>query len=104
MVVMLVVALVTKSQFERLFAQTVGSFRESITSSRKQELKNYISLALSSIDHLDDQEALSESDAQKLVINVLSNLEYGEDGYFFAYDSQGNNLVHPKQPYRVGKN
>ena len=27
----------------------------------------------------------------------------GDDGYFFMYDKDGLNIVHPKEPYRVGK-
>jgi len=34
----------------------------------------------------------------------LTALNYGDDGYFFVYDFSGTNLVHPKQPFRIGKN
>jgi two-component system NarL family sensor kinase len=104
MVAMLIVALVTQSQFEKLSLQAATSFRNSIISSRKQELKNYLALAQSSIDHIYGQDNQDDSAAQELVINILSNLEYGEDGYFFAYSETGINIVHPKQTYRIGKN
>ncbi len=104
MIAMLVVALVTEIQFEKLSTQTANSFRDSITNSRKQELKNYISLALSSIDHIYEHNHQDDSAAKELVIDILTNLEYGEDGYFFAYDDNGDNIVHPRQPYRIGKN
>ncbi|MGH1485668.1 MAG: cache domain-containing protein [Cellvibrionaceae bacterium] len=104
MVAMLIVALVTETQFEKLSAQTASTFRDSITNSRKQELKNYISLALSSINHIYGENNQNDSAAQELVIDILSNLEYGEDGYFFAYSNQGENIVHPKQAYRIGRN
>jgi len=104
MVAMLIVALVTEVQFEKLSATTASTFRDSITDARKQELKNYINLALSSIDHIYSYEHQNESAAKELVVNILSNLEYDRDGYFFAYDNQGDNIVHPKQTYRIGKN
>lgn len=104
MVSMLVVALVIEAQFEKLSTQTANSFRTSITDSRKQELQNYISLALSSIDHIYSFNNQDESAAKELVINILTNLEYGEDGYFFAYSDTGENIVHPKQSFRIGKN
>ncbi|MGH1438484.1 MAG: cache domain-containing protein [Cellvibrionaceae bacterium] len=105
MIAMLVVALVTETQFEKLSTKTASSFRDSITNSRKQELKNYINLALSSIDHVYNYENQDDGAVQELVVDILSNLEYGgEDGYFFAYDSQGDNVVHPRQTFRIGKN
>ena len=47
---------------------------------------------------------LTEAEKQLKAKNVLSELAYADDGYFFAYTNDGINLVHPKQPYRVGKN
>jgi two-component system NarL family sensor kinase len=104
MIAMLVVALVTQNQFEKLSTQTASSFRNSIINSRKQELKNYVALAESSINHIYGTDNQDDSVAQELVINILSNLEYGRDGYFFAYDTEGINIVHPKQTYRIGRN
>jgi two-component system NarL family sensor kinase len=104
MVAMLVVALVTESQFEKLSLQTTNSFRESITNSRKQELKNYISLALSSIDHIYKNNNQDNDAAKELVIDILTNLEYGADGYFFVYKNNGDNVVHPRQSFRIGEN
>lgn len=104
MIAMLVVALVTEAQFEKLSIKTASAFRDSITDSRKQELQNYINLALSSIDHIYRYNKQDDSAAKELVSNILTNLEYGEDGYFFAYDTRGENIVHPKQTYRIGEN
>lgn len=104
MVAMLVVAFVTEYQFEKLSAQTANSFRESITNSRKQELKNYISLALSSIDHIYENNNQDNDAAKELVVDILTKLEYGKDGYFFVYKNNGDSVVHPRQPYRIGEN
>jgi two-component system NarL family sensor kinase len=104
MVAMLVVALVTQGQFEKLSTQLTNSFRESVTNSRKQELKNYISLALSSIDHIYKNNNQDNDAAKELVINILTNLEYGKDGYFFVYKKNGDNVVHPRQSFRIGEN
>jgi len=101
---MLVVALVTESQFEKLSTQTTDSFRESITNSRKQELKNYISLALSSIDHIYKNNNQDNDAARELVIDILTRLDYGTDGYFFVYKDNGDNVVHPRQSFRIGEN
>ncbi len=31
-------------------------------------------------------------------------MDFGPDGYFFVYDLQGNSLMHPREPERVGRN
>lgn len=42
--------------------------------------------------------------AQILVKQVLSNMRFGDDGYFFAYDFDGTALVVAGQEWRIGKN
>ncbi len=101
---MIAVGILTQYQFDRLSSEISDTYKSSVIESRKQELKNYTSLARSSINHLYENSDMDESIAKELVIAVLTNLNYGEDGYFFAYTADGTGVVHPKQPFRVGKN
>ena len=71
---------------------------------KKSELLNYLRLAQTSIQHIYDSAAPNDETAKQRVKEVLNTLTYGPDGYFFVYDFKGNNLVHPKQPHRVGNN
>ena len=69
---------------------------------RRDELRNYIQLALTSIDHLygrgrDDAAAKAEAMA------ILRAMNFGTDGYYFVYDLDGRNLVHPRQPELEGR-
>lgn len=71
-------------------------------SARRDELRSYIQLALTSIEHLygrgrDDAVAKTEAQA------ILRAMNFGTDGYFFVYDTQGRNLVHPRQPELEGR-
>ena len=103
-IAMMLVAIVTQYQFEKLSQDTVSAYEISVISRRQQELQNYTTLAQSSIDHLYNNPNIDNQAAQELAKNVLTNLNYGEDGYFFAYTSIGDGVVHPKQPYRIGEN
>ncbi|MEL6298864.1 MAG: cache domain-containing protein [Pseudomonadota bacterium] len=93
-------------QSAELSAQEIAAFKEAMVTAKKAELLNYVSLALTSIDHIYNagvpETPESEQAAKALVKRVLNRLTYGEDGYFFVYDYEGRNLVHPKQPWRVG--
>ena len=38
------------------------------------------------------------------VQTLPTTIYYGSDGYFFLYDFDGVNLMHPRQPEYVGRN
>ncbi|MGA0609159.1 cache domain-containing protein [Caldimonas sp. KR1-144] len=69
----------------------------------ESELRHYVALALSTITPLyntgRDDEAI-----RREVMKQLAMLDYGSDGYFFLYDYDGTNLMHPRQPELVGQN
>lgn len=70
---------------------------------RRAELRNYVALAVSTVQPLYERggdEAANRREALKL----LASLDYGEDGYFFVYDLQGQVLMHSRQPELLGKN
>jgi methyl-accepting chemotaxis protein len=46
---------------------------------------------------------ISES-LQKKALDDISKLRFGKDGYFYIYDYNGVNLMHPIKPEAVGKN
>ncbi|MDO6387685.1 cache domain-containing protein [Uliginosibacterium sp. 31-12] len=72
-----------------------------LESSRRTELKHYVDLALGAIEHLHGME--DQAVARSQALTILRQLDYGEDGYFFVYDQQGRNLMHPRQPQLVGQ-
>lgn len=87
-----------------LATQILGVYEQNLIESKKQALKEQVELAFSAIEHVRRNEALSEEEAKSEVIALLSRMTFGEDGYFFAYDQQGINLVHPTIPAFVGQN
>jgi two-component system, NarL family, sensor kinase len=74
-----------------------------ILATKQQELRNYISLARSSIKRIYEDEPGGREAAQESVKQILNNMTFGEDGYFFVYALDGTNLVHPKLAHLVGK-
>ncbi len=71
---------------------------------RKRELKNYASLARGAVEHVYSDNAIDDGTAQQIVKRILTDLDYSEDGYFFAYTTEGVNVVHPRQPFRIDQN
>jgi len=78
------------------------SFRQDLILSKQQELKAYLRLGQTAIAELYQQDVAGENKAK--AIAILNAMRFEDDGYFFAYDSQGVNTVHPIKPELIGKN
>jgi len=88
---------------QRLERQQAQLLEDTLLNTKRDELRSYIALALTSIEHLygagrDDQAAKEQVKA------ILSSMNFGDDGYFFVYEKEGLTLVHPRQPDLVGQN
>ncbi|MCV6589244.1 MAG: cache domain-containing protein [Marinobacterium sp.] len=94
------VTLISITQARALSEQDTHTLEEKLLNSKRQELRHYVQLALTSIEHL-----LNQPDPDEVRIRqILRSLTYGEDGYFFVYHPDGTNLVHPYQPSLEGQN
>ncbi|WP_409522401.1 cache domain-containing protein [Nitrincola sp. MINF-07-Sa-05] len=83
--------------------QVLQVYEYNLVESKKQALKEQVDLAQSAINGIVRDPDLTEAEAQQAVKVLLSNLTFGEDGYFFAYSQDGINLVHPTIPEFVGQ-
>lgn len=97
------IALAVWHQSELLAQQQRATIQQAYLSSKEAELKHYVTLAQHSIAHLYDA-GRDDPAAREEAKRILSMLSYGDDGYFFVYDMQGNSLMHPRQPELVGRN
>jgi two-component system NarL family sensor kinase len=93
-------------EYRELSEKNVIILEDFLIEQKKQALKNYTSIALTSVNKsYDSPTKNSNQTAQEVVADTFTGLVYnGDDGYFFIYDQHGNSIVHPKEPYRVGKN
>ena len=101
-VALIAIALAVRYQATILAQQQRASVEAAYLASKEAELKHYVALAERSIAHLvdsgrDDEAAKNEAKA------ILAKLDYGDDGYFFLYNLEGWNLMHPRQPQLVGR-
>lgn len=97
------IAIAVWHQSTQLAKQQRSSIEATYLASKESELTHYVTMAQRSIAHLynsgrKDEATLNEAKA------ILAKLDYGDDGYFFVYDMNGNNLMHPRQPGLVGQN
>ncbi|ABV35517.1 sensor histidine kinase [Shewanella sediminis HAW-EB3] len=104
---LILVLFVTQMQYRELSQQVVDVYRQSIIDHRKEELKNYLAIANVAIQHFkqnQNNDSQAPQQTQQDVKSMLSDMRFGKNGYFFAYDLNGKSLVLPDQEWRVGKN
>jgi len=91
-------------QSTTLAQSSIETFERNMLKAKETELLNLTNLALSSIKDVYDTAGTGDEGAKDRVRQILTSLDYGQDGYFFVYDYDGNNVVHPRQAFRPGHN
>ena len=98
------IALFTNKQTKQLASTQAIAFEAELINSKKAELKNYLGLAYSAIKSVYENPKIDTKHAKQEAYDTLKSMEFGKDGYFFVYDYQGINIVHPRKPQLEGKN
>src|SRR5690606_1593911 len=91
-------------QSTSLARASIDTFERNMLEAKQNELLNLTNLALSAIDGIYSAAGPDDEEAKEQVKAILNVLDDGEDGYFFVYDYDGANVVHPRPPYRPGQN
>ncbi|WP_036228124.1 cache domain-containing protein [Marinobacterium jannaschii] len=99
-----VVTLISLKEARQLSEQELETFERNLLEARQTELRNYVTITLASIAQIVADGNPRSVKTRQDVRHLLKTLNYGEDGYFFAYDSRGNSIVHPSQPDLEGRN
>lgn len=98
------ISLIVIFQSDELVEEQLQRVETNVISGKTDELKNYMNMALTAVDHVYKSASGDDELAKEKVKAILNKLTYGEDGYFFVYDGDGTGLVHPTQPEIIGLN
>ncbi|GAA6182096.1 MULTISPECIES: cache domain-containing protein [unclassified Shimia] len=98
------ISVLVANQSRQLADREIRALEAQLIEAKKAELKNYISIARTAFVNIYGRAAPDDSDAKLAVTQILSSMLYGQDGYFFVFDYEGNNLVSPRQTNLIGKN
>jgi two-component system NarL family sensor kinase len=101
--ILIVTAFITW-QSATLVRSSIDTFERNMLKAKETELLNLTNLALSAIHDIYEAAGPDDEIAKEKVRAILTALDYGKDGYFFVYDYDGNNVVHPRQTFRPGHN
>lgn len=98
------ISLVVTSQSSQLAEREIAALESQLIGAKREELKNYLSIAKTAVVNTYGRAAPDDDAAKLAVSRELSAMLYGQDGYFFVFDYDGNNIVAPRQTYLIGKN
>ena len=91
-------------QSANLAKSNIETFEQNMLKAKETEIVNLTDLAVSAIQVIYRDATPDDQVAKDKVAAILTSLEYGPDGYFFVYDYDGNNIVHPREGFRNGLN
>lgn len=98
------IAMLVSNQSRLLAENEIRSLEAQLIEAKKQELRNYVTQARNGFYYIYGNASPDDEDAKERVTQILSAMIYDSDGFFFVYDYDGNNLVHPRQTEFIGKN
>ena len=99
-----VISVLVTLQSRQLAEREIRTLEEQLIATKREELRNYMSIARTAFINIYGRAAPDDAAAKLLVTQILSSMLYGQDGYFFVFDYDGQNLVSPRNTDLIGKN
>lgn len=103
-IVIMLISLVFIIQTRSLAANEIKLIERTLLDEKKATLKSHIALARTAIKPDYDKALMGDMAAKSNIAKTLSQMQYGDNGYFYLYHIDGTNIAHSKQPFRIGKN
>ncbi|MEM7289728.1 MAG: cache domain-containing protein [Pseudomonadota bacterium] len=83
------------AQAQRLSITQARVVEDMIRKSKREELQNYVKLARAAVEPFYQWDYVSRLQAQKQVAEMVTNMTFGDDGYFFVSRSRGKAIENP---------
>tara|TARA_R110002096_G_scaffold92853_19_gene209620 strand:- start:1722 stop:3137 length:1416 start_codon:yes stop_codon:yes gene_type:complete len=82
----------------------IAQMERQLLNAKKAELRNYLSIVRTAFGPIYGNALPDDEDAKRRVKQILAAMTYGNDGFFFVYDYDGNNLVSSRQTWLIERN
>ncbi|MDA7816801.1 diguanylate cyclase [Sulfurimonas sp.] len=89
-----------------IFVLFLNSITKSLYAEREMHIEKLLDTGYNILDHfytLQQENKLTQEEAQALVVNTLKSAKYGPNGYFWIIDTKGVIIMHPYAQEIVGK-
>ncbi|MBL1421396.1 MAG: cache domain-containing protein [Alphaproteobacteria bacterium] len=103
-IVIMLISLMFILQTRSLAANEIQLIEQTLLDEKKATIKSHTTLALAAIKPDYEKALTGDKVALANIAKTLSQMQYGDNGYFYLYHIDGTNIAHVKQPFRIGKN
>ncbi len=94
---------ITVVQLNQLAQEQEEKTREGMIQSRQAELKHYVDIGYNAIKAIYEKSAPSDMEARAEAVALLKELNYGDEGYFWGYDTKTFRLFQGNTGDRIGE-
>ncbi|MGI9368657.1 MAG: cache domain-containing protein, partial [Ruegeria sp.] len=98
------IAVLVAYQSRTLAEREIAQLETQLIEAKKAELRNYVTQARNGFYFVYGSAQPDDQESKDQVAQILSAMIYGDDGFFFVYDYDGNNLVSPRQTDFINQN
>lgn len=98
------ISIVVTNQSKRLAETEIYALETQLIEAKKAELHNYVTLAKNAFFSIYGGAAPDDEEAKLRVTQILAAMIYGDEGFYFVYDYDGNNIVSPRQTNLINQN
>jgi two-component system NarL family sensor kinase len=98
------IALLVAAQSRALAEREIRSLETQLIEAKKRELRNYVTQARNGFYFVYGSAAPDDEASKEQVQQILAAMIYGDEGFFFVYDYEGNNIVSPRQTELINRN
>ena len=99
----MLIVVVVERQSRQLAEREIAALEVQMLAATRESLRNYVAIARTAFLNVYGRAAPDDAAAQLEVTQILSSMIYGQDGYFFVFDYEGENLVAPRQTWLIGR-
>ncbi len=98
------IALLVAAQSRALAEREIRSLETQLIEAKKRELRNYLTQARNGFYFIYGSASPEDEASKETVQQILAAMIYGDEGFFFVYDYDGNNIVSPRQTEMINRN
>ena len=99
------IAYIAIYSIHKLSDANIAKYKTEAYTHKKAELTNYINIALHTIESYQKRITVdNESEMKAKIIDTISQMKYGKNGYFWINDFNSNMIMHPIKKELNGKN
>lgn len=98
------IAVLVAVQSRSLANREIEALQEQLIETKKAELRNYVTQARNGFYFIYGRAPYDDEFAKDRVAQILSAMIFGNDGSFFVYNYDGNNLVNPRHTDLIDRN